>query len=277
MRSVVEEYPLSDYLRMDRIPHIWCEGCGLGILLNSFVHALKELDYDMDSLAVISGIGCTGRSSGYVKADSFHTTHGRAIAFATGVKVAKPKLKVVVISGDGDLFAIGGNHFIHAARRNVDMLVICANNFNYGMTGGQVGPTTPTGSRTQTSPYGNIEQPFNLSALAACSGAVYVSRWTTLHVRRLKESIKKGLQKKGFSFIEVIAPCSTVYGRYNRLGNGLDMMNELKEYTTIKHGVYPTEATIEPGKEIIIGDFVDAEKPEYSDMVQSLIDKHRGE
>ena len=277
MRGVVEEHPLSDYLRMDRIPHIWCEGCGLGILLNSFVQALKELDFDMDRLAVISGIGCTGRSSGYVKADSFHTTHGRAIAFATGVKVANPRLKVVVISGDGDLFAIGGNHFIHAARRNVDMLVICANNFNYGMTGGQVGPTTPIGSRTQTSPYGNIEQPFNLSALAACSGAVYVSRWTTLHVRRLKESIKKGLQKKGFSFIEVIAPCSTVYGRYNRLGDGLDMMNELKEHTTIKHGVYPTEATIEPGKEIIIGDFVDAEKPEYSDMVQSLIDKHRGE
>ncbi|MFB0557943.1 MAG: thiamine pyrophosphate-dependent enzyme [Candidatus Bathyarchaeia archaeon] len=275
MSSETVEYPLSEYLRMDRIPHIWCEGCGLGILLNSFGQALKELDFNTDRLVVVSGIGCAGRTSGYVKSDAFHTTHGRAIAFATGVKVANPKLKVVVISGDGDLFAIGGNHFIHAARRNVDMLVICSNNFNYGMTGGQVGPTTPIGSRTQTSPYGNIEQPFNLSALAACSGAVYVSRWTTLHVRRLKESIKRGLQKNGFSFIEVISPCPIVFGRYNRLGEALDMMNDLKEHSTIKYGIYPTEATIEPGKEIVIGDFVDIEKPEYSDMVQALIEKHR--
>ncbi len=275
MNYETAEHPLTEYLRMDRVPHIWCEGCGLGILLNSFVQALKDLDFDMDKLVVVSGIGCTGRASGYIKSDAFHTTHGRAIAFATGVKVADPDLKVVVISGDGDLFAIGGNHFIHAARRNVDMLVICANNFNYGMTGGQGGPTTPIGSRTQTSPYGNIEQPFNLSALAACSGAVYVSRWTTLHVRRLTESIKKGLQKKGFSFIEVIAPCSTVYGRYNRLGDGLDMMMDMKEHTVVKHGIYPTEATIEPGKEIVVGEFIDVEKTEYTERIQALIEKHK--
>jgi len=274
MSSDKPEHPLTEYLRTDRVPHIWCEGCGLGILLNSFAQALKDLDFDMDRLVVVSGIGCAGRASGYVKSDAFHTTHGRAIAFATGVKVANPKLKVVVISGDGDLFAIGGNHFIHAARRNVDMLVICSNNFNYGMTGGQVGPTTPSGSRTTTSPYGNIEPPFNLSALAACSGAVYVSRWTTLHVRRLTESIKRGLQKKGFSFIEVIAPCPIVYGRYNRLGDGLEMMKEMQAHTTIKHGIYPTEATVEPGKEIIIGEFVDIEKPEYSDTIQALIKKY---
>ena len=274
MTIAVEDHPLTGYLRMDRIPHIWCEGCGLGILTNSFVQALKDLEFDMDKLVVVSGIGCTGRTSGYIKADSFHTTHGRAIAFATGVKITDPNLKVVVISGDGDLFAIGGNHFIHAARRNIDMLVICSNNFNYGMTGGQVGPTTPIGSMTQTSPYGNIEHPFNLSALAASSGATYVSRWTTLHVRKLTESIKKGIKKKGFSFIEVIAPCAIVYGRYNRLGDSLDMMKEMREHSVIKNGIYPTEATIEPGREIVIGDFIDIEKPEYSDMVQELIRKH---
>ena len=277
MNGETAEHPLAEYLRMDRVPHIWCEGCGLGTMLNSFVQALRDLDFDMDKLVVVSGIGCTGRASGYIKSDSFHTTHGRAIAFATGVKVADPDLKVVVISGDGDLFAIGGNHFIHAARKNVDMLVICANNFNYGMTGGQGGPTTPIGSRTQTSPYGNIEQPFNLSALAACSGAVYVSRWTTLNVRRLTESIKKGLQKKGFSFIEVIAPCATVYGRYNRLGDGLDMMMDMKKHTVVKHGIYPTEATIELGKEIVVGEFIDIEKTEYTERIQALIEKHKEE
>ena len=276
MSDLQKEYPLKDYLRMDRIPHIWCEGCGLGVLLNSFAQALKDLDFDMNRLVVVSGIGCAGRASGYIKSDAFHTTHGRALAFATGARVANPRLKVVVISGDGDLFAIGGNHFIHAARRNVDMLVICSNNFNYGMTGGQMGPTTPSGSNTTTTPYGNIEYPFNLSALAASAGAVYVSRWTTLHVRRLTESIKKGLQKKGFSFIEVIAPCPTVYGRYNKLGDGLEMMAALKAHTTIKHGVHPTEATIEPDKEIIVGEFVDMEKPEYSDMIQALIKKYGG-
>ena len=274
MSSVIHEHPLTEYFRTDRIPHIWCEGCGLGILLNSFAQALKDLDFDMDRLVVVSGIGCAGRASGYIKSDAFHTTHGRAIAFATGVKIANPKLKVAVISGDGDLFAIGGNHLIHAARRNIDMLVICSNNFNYGMTGGQVGPTTPTGSRTMTSPYGNIEHPFNLSALAACAGATYVSRWTVLHVRRLTEAIKKGLQKKGFSFIEVVTPCPIVYGRYNRLGSGLDMMKEMQAHTVIKHGIYPTEATIEPGKEIIVGEFVDIEKPEYSDMIHALSKKY---
>lgn len=277
MNDETAEHPLAEYLRMDRVPHIWCEGCGLGTMLNSFVQALRDLDFDMDKLVVVSGIGCTGRASGYIKSDAFHTTHGRAIAFATGVKVADPDLKVVVISGDGDLFAIGGNHFIHAARKNVDMLVICANNFNYGMTGGQGGPTTPIGSRTQTSPYGNIEQPFNLSALAACSGAVYVSRWTTLHVRRLTESIKKGLQKKGFSFIEVVTPCPTVYGRYNRLGNGLEMMRDIKKHTVVKHGIYPTEATIELDKEVVVGDFIDIEKTEYTERIQALIEKHKEE
>jgi len=268
---VVElEHPLEAYLRRTRIPHIWCEGCGNGIILNSFVNALKETDFNIDNIVVVSGIGCIGRISGYTNTDSFHTTHGRPIAFATGVKLANPDLKVVVISGDGDLFAIGGNHFIHAARRNMDIQVICANNFNYGMTGGQQGPTTPIDAMTTTTPYGNIEHPFNLVHLAAAAGATYVARWTTLHVRRLTESIKKALQKEGFSFIEVISPCPEIYGRYNKMGKGIDMMNWFKKASEVKHFSDPAKAEITPEK-IILGEFVDIEKPSFGKLLREKI------
>jgi len=221
-------------------------------------------------MVVVSGIGCMGRIAGYLNMDSFHTTHGRPIAVATGIKLANPELQVAVISGDGDLFAIGGNHFIHAARRNIDMLVICSNNFNYGMTGGQVGPTTPLEAFTTTTPYGNIEHPFNLVHLAAASGAVYVARWTALHVRRLTESIKKALQKKGFKFIEVISPCPTLYGRYNKMGDPIQIMKWYKETSEIKHGIDPTEAEISSSR-IVVGEFVDIEKPAYDELIRKLI------
>jgi len=262
-------HPLEGFLRRGMIPHIWCEGCGNGIILNCFVSALNELKFDLDKLVAVSGIGCIGRISGYVNTDSYHTTHGRAIAFATGVKLANPELKVVVISGDGDLFAIGGNHFIHAARRNIDVQVICANNFNYGMTGGQYGPTTPLKAWTTTTPYGNIEHPFNLVHLAAASGAVYVARWTALHVRRLTKSIKKALQKKGFSFIEVISPCPEIYGRRNKMGTGIDMMNWLQKISEIQQGYDPAKAEITPER-IIIGEFVDIEKPTYGQLLHGM-------
>lgn len=262
-------HPLEGFLRREMIPHIWCEGCGNGIILNCFVSALNELKFDLDKLVAVSGIGCIGRISGYVNTDSYHTTHGRAIAFATGVKLANPELKVVVISGDGDLFAIGGNHFIHAARRNIDVQVICANNFNYGMTGGQYGPTTPLKAWTTTTPYGNIEHPFNLIHLAAASGAVYVARWTALHVRRLTKSIKKALQKKGFSFIEVISPCPEIYGRRNKMGTGIDMMNWFQKVSEIKQGYDPAKAGITPER-IIIGEFVDIEKPTYGQLLHGM-------
>ncbi|MFW6108930.1 MAG: 2-oxoacid:ferredoxin oxidoreductase subunit beta [archaeon] len=262
------DHVLEDYLRMDRLPHIWCAGCGLGIILKSYVQALHELDYDLDKIVTVSGIGCAGRASGYVNTDAFHTTHGRALPFATGISVSKPELKPVVISGDGDLFAIGGNHLIHAARRNINMLVICSNNFNYGMTGAQYGPTTPLDMRTPTSPYGNIENPFNLVALVASSGATMVSRWTVYHVHHLKNSIKKGLRKKGFSFIEVLSPCTTGYGRLNKM-NPIEMMRDLKDTGKIKK-VHPTEAIIEPGRKTILGDFVDVEKPTYSDVLDQV-------
>jgi len=263
-------HPLEDYLRRRMIPHIWCEGCGNGTILNCFIMALNELKLDPNKVVVVSGIGCIGRISGYTNTDAYHTTHGRAIAFATGVKLAKSELKVVVISGDGDLFAIGGNHFIHAARRNLDIPVICANNFNYGMTGGQYGPTTPLNAWTTTTPYGNVEHPFNLVHLAAASGAVYVARWTTLHVRRLTESIKKALQKEGFSFIEVITPCPEIYGRYNKMRTGVDMMNWFKQASEIQHYSDPAKAEITLEK-IIVGEFVDMEKPSYGRLLSEMI------
>ncbi len=266
------QHPLAKYLRQERMPHIWCEGCGNGVLLNSFLEALDELKLDLDKIVVVSGIGCIGRAAGYVNVDSFHTTHGRAIAFATGVKLANPDLKVVVISGDGDLFAIGGNHFIHAARRNIDIKVICANNSNYGMTGGQYGPTTPLNSWTTTTPYGNIEHPFNLVHLAAASGSVYVARWTTLQVRRLKNSIKKALQKEGFSFIEVISPCPELYGRYNKLGTPVDVMKGFKLVSQVQHGYDPAKADITQNQ-IIIGEFIDIEKPSYGRLLREMTTK----
>src|SRR5512133_1481107 len=179
--------PVERILRSDRIPHIWCPGCGIGTTVNSFSRALIDSNVDLQNLAVVSGIGCTGRVAGYVKLDSFHTTHGRAIPFATGLKLANPKLNVIVYSGDGDLAAIGGNHLIHAARRNLDLKIICVNNLTYAMTGGQTAPTTPDTATTATSPYTTFESHWNLPALVAAAGAVYVARWTTYHVKQLEK------------------------------------------------------------------------------------------
>lgn len=263
-------HPFAKYLRSAMMPHIWCPGCGNGIVLNCFVHALDELQKDLDKLVVVSGIGCIGRTAGYTNADSFHTTHGRAIAFATGVKLANPELEVVVISGDGDLFAIGGNHFIHAARRNIGIKVICANNFNYGMTGGQQGPTTPLEASTTTTPYGNIEHPFNLVHLAAASGATYVARWTTLHVRRLTQSIKRMLQKEGFCFIEVVSPCPEIFGRRNKMRTGLEMMEWFRRASVVENFSDPSKAEISPEK-IVVGEFVNTEKVSYERLLHEKI------
>lgn len=265
-------HPFSKYLREEMMPHIWCPGCGNGIVLNCFTHALDELKTDLDKLVIVSGIGCIGRTAGYINTDSFHTTHGRALAFATGVKLANPDLEIVVISGDGDLFAIGGNHFIHAARRNMGIKVLCVNNLNYGMTGGQSGPTTPIDSITPTSPYGNIENPFNLVHLGAASGATYVARWTTLHVRRLTLSLKKMLQKKGFSFIEVLSPCPEIYGRRNKMRSGLEMMSWFKRASVIENFSDPSKAEITADR-IVVGEFVDTEKLSYEKMLHEKISK----
>lgn len=256
-----EKHPLDTYLRVDRLPHIWCPGCGLGLVLSGFLRGLLKSRLALDKVAVVSGIGCTGRAAGYLKLDSFHTTHGRAIPFATGLKLANPELKVVVFSGDGDLASIGGNHFIHAARRNIDITVLLVNNFIYGMTGGQLGPTTPLTARTTTSPRGNIEEPFNIPYLAAASGAVYVARWTAAHVRRLEKAMTEALLKKGFSLVEVISPCPTYYGRMNKQSNGLEQMKYYRDNSIVKHGINPVHVGIGFNGQIVVGKFVDIERP----------------
>ena len=279
-------HPMDDLLRGERLPHIWCQGCGLGTALTSFISSLKWLEknkgWDLDKVAVVSGIGCTGRIAGYVRLDSFHTTHGRAIPFATGLTLANPDLKVIVLSGDGDIAGIGGNHFIHAARRNLGITVVCVNNFNYGMTGGQVGPTTPHEARAVTAQYGNYEYPFNLPYLAAASGASFVARWTVLHARQLDWTLRKALTHPGFSFVEIIAPCSTAYARWNPEGRGLDPENlrrrgleVMKHYQNVgrtEHGVHPKDAHVnvdERGQvvEIIEGEFLDEIKPDFKEAI----------
>ncbi len=270
------EHPMAGFLRMDRMPHIWCSGCGLGTTLTCFIMAVQESGIAQDKICVVSGIGCSGRVAGYLNVDSFHTTHGRAIPFATGLALANPELRVVVYSGDGDLIAIGGNHFIHAARRNMDLLVICVNNFTYGMTGGQVGPTTPISAKATTAPYGSYEYPFNVPYLSMASGATYVARWTALHMRRLKNSIVEALPKRGFRVIEIICPCPTAFARKNRLGTGLDLLRFYRENSIIKHGADPREADIEMTGKIIVGKFLDIERPTFRDFLVSNIEAQIG-
>jgi len=272
-----ETHPMAKFLRMDRMPHIWCPGCGIGTSVNCFVRAIDACGIPHDKLVIVSGIGCTGRVAGYLNFDSVHTTHGRAIPFATGLKLANPELTVVVYSGDGDLVAIGGNHFIHAARRNVDITVICVNNFNYAMTGGQVGPTTPTKAVATTAPYGSYEEPFNIPYLADSCGAVYVARWTTYHVRQLQKSMTEALSKKGFSVIEVISPCPTLYERRNRLGDGLTRMKFFKENSEIKHGADTRELDIRFQEKIIVGKFVDRERPTLEDLMHERLSEVLGD
>jgi 2-oxoglutarate ferredoxin oxidoreductase subunit beta len=282
-------HPMDSLLRGERLPHIWCQGCGLGTVLTTFIAALqwleKDRSWDLDKVVVVSGIGCTGRIAGYIRLDSFHTTHGRAIPFATGLKLANPELKVIVLSGDGDIAGIGGNHFIHAARRNLDITVVCVNNFNYGMTGGQVGPTTPHEARAVTTQYGNFEYPFNLPYLAAASGASFVARWTVLHARRLEWTLREAMEHPGFSFVEVIAPCSTAYARWNPEGRGLDpenlrrrgleVLKYYQEVGRIAHGTHPKDAGVRVDDkglitEITEGKFLDDPKPDLQAAIDEL-------
>ena len=269
--------PVEPFLRTERMPHIWCPGCGIGTTVNCFTRALIDSKVNLQNLAIVSGIGCTGRVAGYTNLDSFHTTHGRAIPFATGLKLANPKLNVVVYSGDGDLFAIGGNHLIHAARRNVDIKVICVNNLIYAMTGGQTGPSTPTDVITATAPYGTYDPAFNLPHLVEAAGAVYVARWTTFHVRQLAKSMQELFAKKGFGFIEVLSPCPTLYQRRNRMGDGLDAMKDYKRNSKIRPGHPTSEVGLVKEGEIIVGKFVDKERPEFMDMMKAHLSQQLGD
>ncbi len=268
MTLVHPSSPVEQFLRMDRIPHIWCPGCGIGTTVNCFSRALIDSGMDVNHMAIVSGIGCTGRVAGYVNLDSFHTTHGRAIPFATGLKLANPKTQVVVYSGDGDLFAIGGNHLIHAARRNIDLKVICVNNLIYAMTGGQTGPATPGDVVTSTAPYGTFDPAFNLPYLVEASGAVFVARWTTFHVRQITKTLQEMFAKKGFCFLEIVSPCPTLYQRRNKMGDGLDTMKYYKAMSKVKNGAPTNEVALSRQGEIIVGKFVDRERPNYMELMQ---------
>ena len=205
-------HPDDRYLKPGRIPHIWCSGCGDGIVLKALIRAIAGLGIHRDEAVMVSGIGCSSRTPGYIDINTLHTTHGRALAFATGVKHANPDLHVIVVTGDGDATAIGGNHYIHAARRNIDITVLLYNNYIYGMTGGQVSPTTRPGDRASTAPYGNIEPAFNISGLARAAGASFVARGDVYNVKKLEKLIKLALQRKGFSLLEILSPCPTFSG-----------------------------------------------------------------
>ncbi len=264
----VDKHPLDDIMRSDRIPHIFCPGCGIGIAMRCYAQAILDSGIPERQHVVVSGIGCTGRVAGYMNIDSYHTTHGRGIPFAVGVKLANPSLMVTVFSGDGDLAAIGGNHLIHAARRNVDIKVVCVNNFNYGMTGGQFGPTTPTGAYATTSPYGNREHPFNLPYLLAAAGAGYVSRWTTIHVRQLKKDILRAFAKPGFAFIEVLSSCPVGFGKSNNIRDGLEEMRLYRERCVLGRDVPLEDLEIDLREErpIYVGNFIDRDKLVYQPL-----------
>lgn len=261
-------HPLDDLIRTERIPHIWCSGCGIGTVFSSCLSAIKATEIPYNEFTMVSGIGCSARAAGYIKVDSFHTTHGRAIPFASGIKMAKPDLNVIVFSGDGDLFAIGGNHFIHAARRNMDMTVICVNNLIYGMTGGQVAATTPANAKTTTTPFGNPDAPFNLPLMAYASGASYVARWTILHVRDLTNAINEAINHRGFSFIEVLAPCPINYGRRNK-EKPLDTLKLYRENTIIKNGADPALADVDFNRGVILGTFINRDRSTCDDMYEA--------
>jgi len=224
----------EDWYREDRLPHIYCAGCGNGTIINCTLAAVDSMGWKKEETVFVSGIGCSSRAPGYILTDSLHTTHGRALAFATGVKMAKPDLHVVVFTGDGDLAAIGGNHFIHACRRNIDLTVVCMNNQIYGMTGGQGSPTTPRGCLSSTTPYGCAEPPFDLCELAIAAGANYVSRWTSYHVKELERAVKAGLETPGFSFIEALVQCPTAFGRRNKFRQVADHVEFLKTHSLLR-------------------------------------------
>ncbi|MDF1498875.1 MAG: thiamine pyrophosphate-dependent enzyme [Anaerolineales bacterium] len=267
MRDVVfaEAHPLDRIIRSDRMPHIWCPGCGIGIAMRCYAHAILNSEIEEQNQVVVSGIGCSGRVAGYMNIDSYHTTHGRAIPFAVGLKLSNPALNVTVFSGDGDLAAIGGNHLIHGARRNLDLTVICTNNFNYGMTGGQSGPTTPYNARTTTSPYGSPELPFNLVDLLAAAGANFVSRWTVLHVRQVIDDILYAFGKPGFSFIEILSPCPVGFGKSNNFETGIEEMRLYRERCEMGEHMPLSELGIDLRAErpIYIGRFIDRNAPPF--------------
>jgi len=279
MATVAKPKQKSDvvlkYLRpKKKFPHVWCPGCGIGVVMGAYVRALDKLELKKDDVAMVSGIGCSSRLPVYLDFNSLHTTHGRALPFATGVKFAKPNMKVIIITGDGDALAIGGNHFIHACRRNIDMTAILINNYIYGMTGGQGSPTTPSGAFSTTTPYGNVEKHFDPCKLAIAAGASFVGRGTVYHVTQLEKLLIQAIDHRGFSLVEVIANCHTYFGRLNREGDAVRMLNTIKDNSvSVGKAKNMTPEELE-GKQVI-GTLHTSEKTEFCDEYQKIVDAHR--
>ncbi|WP_286680652.1 2-oxoacid:ferredoxin oxidoreductase subunit beta [Tepidanaerobacter sp. EBM-49] len=266
---------LEKYFRTDKLPHIWCPGCGNGIIMGAVVRAIDNLKLNQDKVCIVSGIGCSSRATGYLNFNTLHTTHGRALAFATGIKMANPDLKVIVLTGDGDCSAIGGNHFIHAARRNIDITTIVFNNNIYGMTSGQYSPMTPKGAYATTAPYGNIDRSFDLCKLAEAAGATYVARGTVYHVPQLIKLIEKAINHDGFSVIDAVAICPTYFGRKNKMGSPAAMMENIRDLSvTVKTAAKLSSQELS-GK-IVIGEFYEESAPEYTKEYAKVIEKAQG-
>ena len=265
-----QEQRMIKYLRREVLPTTFCQGCGCGTILNAYVKALDDLEIDPREVVSVTGIGCSSWiPSPNFHGDTLHTTHGRAIAFATGVKVMKPDMKVVVIAGDGDLIGIGGNHLMHAARRNIGVTVFLVNNFVYGMTGGQSSPTTPMGILTASSPYKNIESPFNIAEVVSACGANYVARWTTYHVFSLVDSMKHAIQKKGFSFVEIISQCPMNYGRYVKRRTGVELLQYFKE-NSINVEKAKDMSEDELNGKFVVGELIERNRREFTEQLRVL-------
>jgi 2-oxoglutarate ferredoxin oxidoreductase subunit beta len=258
---------VQDYIRQRFFPHLWCAGCGHGIVLNGLIRAVEQLGMSRNEIVMVSGIGCSSRISGYVDFHTLHTIHGRALAFATGVKLSKPELNVIVPMGDGDALSIGGNHFIHAARRNINITALVMNNRIYGMTGGQYSPLSGSGTKATTAPYFNIDQAFDVVELSKAAGATFVARTSVYHVQQMTDLIKKAVNHNGFSVVEIMSQCPTYFGRKNKLGNAVDMMRFFKEQTT----AVGSKAKEENSELIERGVFVQRELPEYCGEYDKII------
>ena len=270
-QKVSVPFDYNKYLRPDKLPHIWCPGCGHGIVLKAMLRAIDKAGLDKDNVCVISGIGCSSRTPGYVDFNTLHTIHGRALSFATGVKFAQPKLKVIVVTGDGDALAIGGNHFIHTCRRNIDLTVLVMTNATYGMTGGQYSPTTPIGAVATTSRYGSIEPPFDTCEMAKAAGATFVARGTAYHTLELEKTIYEALEHKGTSVVDIIDACPTYYGRANKYKSATHMMEAIEKDGTVnvkQADKLPPEKL--EGK-ILRGVLHKVDRPEYCEQYETLI------
>lgn len=263
---------VHQYLRHNKkFPHVWCAGCSHGIVLGSTIRAIAELKLDKDDITMVSGIGCSSRMPVYADFNTCHSLHGRPIAFATGIKFFKPEQNVIVVTGDGDATAIGGNHFIHACRRNIDITILVLNNNIYGMTGGQYSPTTPTGDRATTTPYGNIDPVFDICSLALGAGATFVARATAFHAMETQRIIKEAIQHKGVSVVEIVSTCPVIYGKLNKKGTPADMLRWLKDNSMSMTEAEKASPEKKEGK--IIRGILKQETPaEYCDKYQKLCD-----